>query len=318
MGRWAWTLGWPVPAAVPRPRRSSPPAAAAGRRRRPRRRPPSRRPPPPPPPPPGSRSARPCCGARSPTRTSPRAAAWSRPAGTRAGCGPTTTPTSPRCSSASSPTAGRAGGWTVDGRHQRRLGGHRRRARARARPSTTSTWATSATTPVPGRRRRLPGGGADRADGAAPGGGTTAPATAIRLRYDDGPHDAESLMVHPTTGDIYVVRQGRSATPASTGPAPGRTPSPGSPPSAWACSGWPPGPTSPPTGGGWRCARPSAATSSPSTRAPPFDAIWDRPPAPVTFPGLEQGEAIAYRLDGDALFVTSEGSPSPLYEIPRL
>ena len=33
----------------------------------------------------------------------------------------------------------------------------------------------------------------------------TAPAEAIRLRYEDGPHDAEALMVHPTTGDIYVV-----------------------------------------------------------------------------------------------------------------
>ena len=50
----------------------------------------------------------------------------------------------------------------------------------------------------------------------------------------------------------------------------------------------------------------------------PFDDIWDGPPAPVAFPGLDQGEGIAYRLDGDALFVTSEGSPSPLYEIPRL
>jgi hypothetical protein len=38
----------------------------------------------------------------------------------------------------------------------------------------------------------------------------------------------------------------------------------------------------------------------------------------VAFPGLDQGEGIAYRLDGDALFVSSEGSPSPLYEIPRL
>ena len=38
----------------------------------------------------------------------------------------------------------------------------------------------------------------------------------------------------------------------------------------------------------------------------------------VTLPARDQGEAIAYRLDGDALLVTSEGYPSPLFEVPRV
>src|SRR6185295_5400530 len=33
--------------------------------------------------------------------------------------------------------------------------------------------------------------------------GSTEPAEAIRLKYPDGKHDAEALLVHPTTGNIY-------------------------------------------------------------------------------------------------------------------
>ena len=148
-------------------------------------------------------------------------------------------------------------------------------------------------------------------------GGTTAPATAIPLRYADGPHNAESLMVHPTTGDIYVVvkeigdtgvYRARAGEDTLTrvgnlglglfGLATGADISPDGQRAA-VCT---------PVGGYELTLAPGA----------PFDDIWGGPPAPVAFPGLDQGEGIAYRLDGDALFVSSEGSPSPLYEIPRL
>jgi hypothetical protein len=148
-------------------------------------------------------------------------------------------------------------------------------------------------------------------------GATTAPATAIPLRYDDGAHNAESLMVHPTTGDIYVVvkeigdagvYRARAGEDTLTrianlglglfGLATGADISPDGRRVA-VCT---------PVGGYELTLAPGA----------PFDDIWDGPPAPVAFPGLDQGEGIAYRLDGDALFVSSEGSPSPLYEIPRL
>ena len=33
----------------------------------------------------------------------------------------------------------------------------------------------------------------------------TAAAVALRMRYPDGSHNAEALLVHPTTGDAYVV-----------------------------------------------------------------------------------------------------------------
>jgi len=38
-----------------------------------------------------------------------------------------------------------------------------------------------------------------------PASGSTAPATRIELRYPDGPHDAETLLVDPRSGDIVVV-----------------------------------------------------------------------------------------------------------------
>ncbi len=49
-----------------------------------------------------------------------------------------------------------------------------------------------------------------------------------------------------------------------------------------------------------------------------FDEIWQGPLTKIALPQRQQGEAIAYRLDGAALLLTSEGSPMPLYEIPRL
>src|SRR5262245_7227479 len=39
-------------------------------------------------------------------------------------------------------------------------------------------------------------------------------AEAFRLRYPDGSHDAEALLVHPTTGDLYIVTKVAFASPS--------------------------------------------------------------------------------------------------------
>jgi hypothetical protein len=45
-----------------------------------------------------------------------------------------------------------------------------------------------------------------RVDGASlPASGATVASTRVDLRYDDGPHDAETLLVHPTDGRVWVV-----------------------------------------------------------------------------------------------------------------
>jgi len=153
--------------------------------------------------------------------------------------------------------------------------------------------------------------------GGGGGGGDTAPAVALRLRYDDGRHDTESLMVRPTTGDIYVITkeagdtgvykarpEGGVLTRIATlglglfGLATGADISPDGRRVA-ICTPF----------GGHEL---TAATSDAA-----FDDIWTRRPSPVTLPVRDQGEAIAYRLDGGALLLTSEGYPSPLFEVPR-
>jgi len=41
-------------------------------------------------------------------------------------------------------------------------------------------------------------------------------AEALRFRYPDGAHDAEALLVHPTTGDLYIVTKAGQGDPATT------------------------------------------------------------------------------------------------------
>jgi hypothetical protein len=147
-------------------------------------------------------------------------------------------------------------------------------------------------------------------------GGTTAPATALRLHYPDGPHDAESLMVHPTTGDLYVVTKALGATAVYQAPPEGgaltRVATLGLGPLALVSGG-----DISPDGqrvalctllGGFELA------VDPADRAG-FASVWSRPAVAVALPGRTQGEGIAYRLDGNALLVTSEGYPSPLFEV---
>ncbi len=151
-------------------------------------------------------------------------------------------------------------------------------------------------------------------------GGRTALAVTIPLRYDDGPHDAESLMVHPTTGDLYVLTKSAGDTDVYRAPPEGGvlTRIAGV---SLGLLGLATGADISPDGrrvaicsplGGFELTLDTAARDRSG-----FDAIWDRPPVDVALPPRRQGEAIAYRLDGEALLVTSEGHPSPLFEVGR-
>jgi hypothetical protein len=161
------------------------------------------------------------------------------------------------------------------------------------------------------------------ADPGPGAGGTTDSATAIRLRYEDGPHDAESLAVHPTTADIYVVTKTTGAAVVYKAPAGGgvltRIAGIG-----LGLLGLANGADISPDGRRVALCTPVGGyeLSLDGTEDIPagagFDAVWAAPPVAVTLPGRRQGEAIAYRLDGGALLVTSEGHPSPLHEVPRL
>ena len=153
----------------------------------------------------------------------------------------------------------------------------------------------------------------------------TETAEAIRLRYPDGPHDSEALLVHPRTGRIYLVVKEKSTKPgiyAADAPKvsgevvtlarigevdmSGRL--------GALING---GAISP---DGQRAALSDYTQGYefvlPDANAP-FDSIWKQPMRTVDLGKRKHGETICYRLDGKALLATSERLPTPLIQIER-
>lgn len=155
--------------------------------------------------------------------------------------------------------------------------------------------------------------------------GSTEPADAIRLKYPDGKHDAEALLVHPRTGNIYIVTKvllanpgvyqavapftsGQSITMRKVGEP--RVPS--------LFGGAITGGSISPDGKrvalcdyfqGYELVLP-AGTSN-------FDEIWKQKMIGFDLGKRKQGESITYRLDGKAFLATSEGKQSPLIQVLR-
>jgi len=150
--------------------------------------------------------------------------------------------------------------------------------------------------------------------------GVTERAEALTLRYPDGSHNAEALLVQPQTGDLYIVvkepnptvyvaRAPIAAAGTTTLQAVATLPLPG-------------GGLGVVTGGdispdgqrvalctylsGYEFRLPAGTTA--------FDAIWQQRAEELDVGARAQGEAIAYRLDGKALLTTSEGESSPLWQ----
>lgn len=158
---------------------------------------------------------------------------------------------------------------------------------------------------------------------------STAPVEAIRLSYPDGPHDAEALLVHPQSGDLFLVTKEpsgealvyRAAAPLGGGDRQtlalaGSIRIPGEPGSGvvLVTAG-----DIAPDGRRLALATYARAYELVLPRRPrrPFEAIWEQPLTPVELGLRVQGEALAYRLDGLALLATSERLPAPLYQVER-
>ncbi|HEX3279648.1 MAG TPA: hypothetical protein VHR36_00335 [Pyrinomonadaceae bacterium] len=153
----------------------------------------------------------------------------------------------------------------------------------------------------------------------------TEDAEVIHLRYPDGAHDAESLLVHPVTGDLYIISKIPFANPTVyKARAPLNTNGPTTLerigeldiPSVF--GGLITGGDISPDGlrvalcdyvGGYELVLGDARA--------PFDQIWKQPLQQVDLGRRKQGESIAYRLDGRALLATSEGAHPPLIETVR-
>lgn len=168
------------------------------------------------------------------------------------------------------------------------------------------------------------GAGTPATTKAAPA--ATATADALRLRYPDGPQNAEALLVHPTTGDLYVVTKNPSNATVYKAAAPidPATVTMLRPVGTLRLGLGTLGPEMV-TGGdispdGRRVALSSYATGYElvlPVGEDRFDAIWDQKPNPVALGARRQGESVAYRLDGRALISSSEMLPSPIQQVER-
>jgi hypothetical protein len=142
--------------------------------------------------------------------------------------------------------------------------------------------------------------------------------------YPDGAHNCEALLVHPATGDIYLITKTKDVECAvyrgtwRTGAADIQT--------LELVAHL----AMPFTVGSLRLV--TAADINPDGtrlivrtylaafeyRLPagePFSSIWTQTPALVDMPVLTQAEAICYSCDGKRLYTTTEGTASPLYVI---
>ena len=152
---------------------------------------------------------------------------------------------------------------------------------------------------------------------------TTAAAEAIRLRYPDGKFDAETLLVHPTTGNLYILTKAmlknsvvyEAAAPFATGRVITmkrigeiRIPS--------LMGGVLTGGAISPDGRrvalcdylqGYEILLPRSSKN--------FDDIWKQKITGFNLGQREQGESITYRADGKALLATSEGKRPPLIQV---
>lgn len=156
------------------------------------------------------------------------------------------------------------------------------------------------------------------------GAPTTSPADAIRLAYPNGPHDAETLLVHPITGDLYIITKEvtsgvyRAAAPldasqiitlervarfsifATLSDRTGGDISPDGRRVAIA------------TYGGWYELVLPAHVESGS-----FDVIWSTRPTRIGTSSTGQTEAIAYGPDGATVYMTSEGQHTAILRAER-
>ena len=152
---------------------------------------------------------------------------------------------------------------------------------------------------------------------------TTVAAEAIRLQYPDGKFDAETLLVHPTSGNIYIITKVtlRNAVvyEAPAPLAPGKVitmtrigeikvPS--------LLGGALTGGSISPDGRrvalcdylqGYEVVLPAKSKD--------FNHIWKQNVTGFNLGKREQGESITYRADGKALLATSEGKSPPLIQV---
>jgi hypothetical protein len=163
---------------------------------------------------------------------------------------------------------------------------------------------------------------------------TTEQPTSFRLRYPDGPGDAETLLVHPRTGRLYVVTK-PLAGPAKVYAAPAVLDA-GGPNALELVASVDLDPTGTPGGpgiGGLAQLLVTAGDIAPDgsrVALRTYTDLYEWPlegddlagafasgPAVTPLPETRQGEGLAYSADGRAVLVSSEGEGAPVHRLTR-
>jgi hypothetical protein len=153
----------------------------------------------------------------------------------------------------------------------------------------------------------------------------TEAAEAIKFDYPDFRHDAETLLVHPQTGDIYVLSKSLSSAAGVYKLAKNYDLSKTNRLEKVADFTVPAFPNGLLTGGeispdGKRvvvCDYFNAYEIALPEKAKNFDEIWSEKSLIIELGERAQGEAICYSFDGKSIFATSEKRSSPIIEAKR-
>jgi hypothetical protein len=162
--------------------------------------------------------------------------------------------------------------------------------------------------------------------GASPSERAEIAAEQIRFMYPDGDHDAEALMVHPQSGDIFVMTKNESGPTGVYRINADFNLSPSHPAEKVADISLPSIPNGLVTGAdispdgrrvvvcdyrqAYELELPGAQTN--------FSEIWKQKPTPIDIGRRKTGEAICYSMDGSEILATSEGKNPPIISVRRL
>jgi hypothetical protein len=146
---------------------------------------------------------------------------------------------------------------------------------------------------------------------------STEPAETINFSYPNGKHNAETLLVHPTTGEIYVLTK-HPSKPSEVFKIGAKAEKIGEIRVPAVPYGFLTGGEISPDGkrviicdyvSGYEFKLPETSQN--------FDDIWKQTPIKVELGERKQGEAICYSADGTKIYATSEKKDSPMIRVER-
>ncbi|CAN5676096.1 hypothetical protein BH24ACI2_BH24ACI2_11740 [soil metagenome] len=150
-------------------------------------------------------------------------------------------------------------------------------------------------------------------------------AEAIKFNYPGTRHDAETLLIHPQTGEIYILSKDLSGAAGIYKLAAEYSLEETNTLKKIGDFSVPAVPNGFLTGGDFSpdgkrviiCDYFSAYEITLPEHAKSFDDIWKQKPSVIQLGEREQGEAVCYSADGKSILATSEKKNSPIIEVKR-